>query len=217
MKSISLFTRRELLCHGLGIVGVGAGLRNFLWKSALAGNQHGGNGRILVVLQLSGGHDGLSAVVPYRNQHYQAARQTTCVGEQEVLKVDGDFGLHPNLKGCRGLLEQGKFAVLHGVGYPNPNRSHFKSMDIWHLGDSTARRYLDGWIGRYADQAYHGDANPMLTLAIGGERPLAIQGAEHPGLAVRQPDSFRYVAQSELGMSYSRLDRKSTRLNSSHL
>src|SRR5262245_4344293 len=210
MKSISLFTRRELLCHGLGIVGVGAGLRNFLWKSALAGNQHGGNGRILVVLQLSGGHDGLSAVVPYRNEHYQAARKTTRVSEQEVLKVDDDFGLHPNLKGCRELLEQGKFAVLHGVGYPNPNRSHFKSMDIWHLGDNTARKYLDGWIGLYADQAYRGDANPMLTLAVGGERPLAIQGTDHPGLAVRQPDSFCYVAESELGMSYSRLARMSS-------
>lgn len=208
MKSISLFTRRELLYQGMGIVGVGAAVPNFLLRTALAGDQATSSGRILVVLQLSGGHDGLSAVVPYHNEYYQRARKTTRISENEVLKVDDDFGLHPNLKSCRELLDQGKFGVLHGVGYPNPNRSHFKSMDIWHLGDNTARKYLTGWIGRYADEAYRGDANPMITLSVGGDKaPLAIQGQDHPGLSIRQPETFRYVAESQLGMSYTKLNR----------
>lgn len=211
MNSTPLYTRREWLCQGMGIVGIGAGVPGFLLQTALAGEKTKGDGRILVVLQLSGGHDGLSAIVPYANEHYQQARKVTRIGEQEVLKIDDQFGCHPHLKGCRALLDDGKFAVLHGVGYPNPNRSHFKSMDIWHLGDNTARKYQTGWIGRYADLAYRGDPNPTVTLAVGGEKtPLALQGEEHPGLSVRQPDTFRYAAAGQLGMSYDRLNRPET-------
>jgi uncharacterized protein (DUF1501 family) len=208
VKSIPIITRRDFLSQGLGIIGVGGAIPTFLLRSALAAPNAASDGRILVVLQLSGGHDGLSAVVPYRNEHYQKARPTTRISEQEVIKLDDDFGLHPNLKNCRELLDKGQFAILHGVGYPNPNRSHFKSMDIWHLADNTARAYTHGWIGRYVDRAYHGDPNPMLTLAVGGEKtPLAIQGADHPGLSIRQPESFRYAATAQIGESYQKLSR----------
>lgn len=210
MKPISIVTRRDFLSRGLGIIGVGGAIPNFLLRSALAAPATGASDRILVVLQLSGGHDGLSAVVPYRNENYQQARRATRIAEQEVLKLDEDFGLHPNLKGCRELFDQGQFAILHGVGYPNPNRSHFKSMDIWQLGDNTARQFTHGWIGRYADRAYRGDPNPMLTLAVGGEKaPLAIQGDEHPGLSIRQPESLRYIASAQIGESYQKLNRSS--------
>jgi uncharacterized protein (DUF1501 family) len=212
MKSIPIVTRRDFLTHGLGIVGVGAAIPTFLVRSALASPQLAANDRILVILQLSGGHDGLSAVVPYRNEHYQRARRTTRIAESEVLKLDDELGLHPNLKGCRNLLDQGQFAILHGVGYPNPNRSHFKSMDIWHLADNTARNYTHGWIGRYVDHAYRGDGTPTLTLAVGGEKaPLAIQGADHPGLSIRQPETFRYVAAGQVGESYRKLNQAAGR------
>ena len=208
MTSLSIVTRRHFLSQGLGIIGVGGAIPTFLLRSAVAAPRSPDDDRILVVLQLSGGHDGLSAVVPYRNEHYQKARPATRIGEQEVIRLDDDFGLHPNLKGCRDLLDQGQFAILHGVGYPNPNRSHFKSMDIWHLADNTSRRYTHGWVGRYADRAYAGDANPMLTLAVGGDKtPLAIQGADHPGLCIRQPENFRYVAAAQMGESYRKLNR----------
>jgi len=209
MPAIPIYTRRSFLSQGLGVIGVGAGIPTFLAQTSLAAAAPSGGDRALVVLQLSGGHDGLSAVVPYSNEHYQKARKATRIGESEVLRIDDEFGLHPNLKKCRELLEKGEFAALHGVGYPNPNRSHFKSMDIWHLGDNTARKYLQGWIGRYADQACRGDADPLVTLSVGGDKtPLAIQGAEHPGLSIRQPESFRYVAANQLGMAYRKLNRE---------
>jgi len=208
MASIPIFTRRDFLSQGLGIIGVGAGIPLFLARSSLAAAK-GADDRVLVVLQLSGGHDGLSAVVPICNEHYQKARRATRIGENEVLKIDDDFGLHPNLKKCRELLDKGQFAALHGVGYPNPNRSHFKSMDIWHLADNTARKYTQGWVGRYADEACRGDGDPMVTLAVGGDKtPLAIQGTEHPGLSIRQPESFRFVAAGQLGMEYRKLNRE---------
>src|SRR6187551_2709022 len=94
---IPIFTRRDFLSQGLGIIGVGAGIPLFLARSSLAAAKSDDE-RVLVVLQLSGGHDGLSAVVPFRNEHYQKARRATRIGENEVLKIDDDFGLHPNLK-----------------------------------------------------------------------------------------------------------------------
>jgi uncharacterized protein (DUF1501 family) len=208
MKAIPIVTRRDFLTQGLGIVGIGAAIPTFLLRSALAASRAADEDRILIVLQLSGGHDGLSAVVPYRNEYYQKARQTTRIAESEVIRIDDEIGFHPSLKGCRELLDQGQFAVLHGVGYPNPNRSHFKSMDIWHLADNTARNYTHGWIGRYVDRSYRGDTTPTLTLAVGGDKaPLAIHGADHPGLSIRQPETFRYVAAAQVGETYKKLSR----------
>lgn len=195
MSEIRIATRREFLTHGLGLIGVGATLPNFLINTALAAPQNAQPGeRILVVLQLSGGHDAQSAVVPYRNEFYLQNRQNTKIGANEVLKVNDDFGLHPNLKDCKELLDNGQFAAVVGASYPNPNRSHFTSMDIWHLADN-ARRNRYGWLGRYADTVFRGNRDPLLTLSIGGDKtPRALQGREHPGLAMGRAQDYRSIA-----------------------
>lgn len=195
MSEIRIATRREFLSKGLGIIGVSATLPNFLVNTAMSAPEPARVGeRILVVLQLSGGHDAMSAVVPYRNDHYIQYRQNTRIQANEVLKVNDDFGLHPNLKGCRELVDQGKFAAVVGASYPNPNRSHFTSMDIWHIADNT-RRQRYGWLGRYADAAFKGQRNPLVTLSVGGDRnPKALQGRENPGLSLGRSQDYRSVA-----------------------
>ena len=110
----------------------------------------GGNGHsnpTLVVLQLSGGNDFLNTVIPYGDPLYYDFRSTTGISEQEVLRIDNHFGMHPSMGPLHDLYELGNVAVINGIGYPDPDRSHFRSMDIWHtaVSDSIAP---DGWLGR---------------------------------------------------------------------
>ena len=108
-------------------------------------------GRKVIVIQLSGGNDGLNTVVPYRNDHYYKLRPGLAIPADQVLKTSDELGFHPALSGMKGLYDQGYLAVLNNVGYPNPDRSHFRSMDIWQTA-SDSDTYLDsGWIGRYLD------------------------------------------------------------------
>lgn len=200
MARIPVSTRREFLGGGLGLVAVGAAAPSFLVRTALAGPKAAAGEPILVVLQLSGGHDGLSAVVPYSDENYQKNRTATRIGADEVLKINDRIGLHPNLRGFRDLLDQGALTIVQGVGYPNPNRSHFSSMDIWHLADNEARTNSSetetsfGWIGKYCDHAFRGNKDAKLALAVGaGVAPLAIRGKEHPGLCFSAPSSYRYL------------------------
>jgi uncharacterized protein (DUF1501 family) len=213
MFDLHLATRRQFLTQGLGLIGVGAALPNFLIRTALAGPTAQPGEKVLVVLQLSGGHDGLSAVVPYGNDDYARNRRATRIAEKDVLKVTDALGLHPNLKKCKDLLDQHAFAVVQGVGYPNPNRSHFKSMDIWHYADNSGRPVSYGWIGRYADCAFRTDNDPAVTLAIGGDRaPRALQGQAHPGLSVQRPEAFRFFAERSaprVGQAYRKLGQLS--------
>lgn len=195
MAEIRIATRRDFLTQGLGLIGVGTVLPNFLVQTALAGPKAHAGQRVLVVLQLSGGHDGLSAVVPFGDDEYGRNRASTRIGEDEVHKLNDTIGLHPNLKGCMELLDQRAFAVVQGVGYPNPNRSHFKSMDIWHLGDNSGRGETNGWLGRYCDQVYKKSPDPKLAVAIGDDKsPLALRGADYSGISLQRLDTYRFLA-----------------------
>jgi uncharacterized protein (DUF1501 family) len=193
MSRLQITTRRAFLQQGLGVVGVGGVLPNFLIRTALAGPAAATGHKILVVLQLSGGHDGMSAVVPYAHEPYAKLRRATRIPTEQVIKLDAEVGLHPNLKGFKELLDKGLFAVVQGVGYPNPNLSHFEAMDIWHTADARGKGRAYGWLGRYCDHAFKGNLDPVLSISVGsGIAPLAIWGQEHPGLNFYQPDSFRY-------------------------
>ena len=89
---------------------------------------------MLVVVQLTGGNDGLNTVVPYADDGYGKLRPTLRIPTKELKKIDDKLGLHPSLSGLAGLLEDHALAIVQGVGYPNPNESHFRSMDIWQAG-----------------------------------------------------------------------------------
>lgn len=187
-------TRRGFLKTGLGIMGVGMGLPGYLVQTALAAPQAAGGERIMVVLQLNGGHDGLSELVPYGHKEYAEARKVTRIADAEVLKINDELGLHPNLKGFQALLKEGAFAAVPGVGYPNPNYSHFTSTDIWHMADPRGRALPHGWLGRACDQAFKGKSDPKLSVAVGSNRaPLALVGREYPGISFNDPESFKYT------------------------
>src|SRR5205807_89453 len=119
---------------------------------------------ILVVVQLSGGNDGLNTVIPWADDVYRKSRPSLAVAASRVLKIDDHVALHPSMQDFSKLLEDGRLGVVQGVGYPNPDRSHFSSMDIWHTARRDAAPFgvggssslvghrATGWIGRYLDR-----------------------------------------------------------------
>ncbi|HMO04757.1 MAG TPA: DUF1501 domain-containing protein [Kiritimatiellia bacterium] len=146
----------------------------------------GRDGPILVVVQLSGGNDGLNTVIPYTNDFYRKARPTLAVPARDVLALGGDVGLHPALAGFRSLYDDGLAAVVQGVGYPNPNRSHFRSMEIWHTAVDANRASNRGWLGRYFDNACAG-SDPTVAINLGKENPQAFAAKIPKGISY-QPE-----------------------------
>ena len=155
------------------------------------------NGRRLVVVQLGGGNDGLNTIVPYRNDLYYKARPTLGIREQSgVLALDKDLGFTPRMTRLKNLYDQGHVAVLNSVGYPNPDRSHFRSMDIWQSG-SAADQYLStGWLGRYLDSNCPACQVPYNGLEVDDTLSLAMKGELRKGLALKNPDKFHQLTKN---------------------
>lgn len=194
MTGVTSVRRREFLARGLGLVGVGAVIPSFLVRSALADTAGQPGERVAVLLQLGGGHDALSALVPYGHAEYGKARKATRINDDEVIKLNNELGLHPKLTGFKELFDQGAFAALPGIGYPNPNYSHFTAQDIYHTGDEQSASQPYGWVGRACDHAFQGNLDPKLAIAVGtGKTPRALMGKEHPGLSFNVPESYRYT------------------------
>ena len=162
--------RRDFLKFSALAVAATTGMPGFLARAAA---QAGGY-KTLVVIQLTGGNDGLNTLVPYSNGAYYAARPTIAIPSKDVLTLGPDLGMHPALKPLMGLWDAGQLAWMENVGYPNPNRSHFASMAIWHTADPTQAR------GRGLDRAdCREDRRSLLRLAISAPRtPLALRAAE---------------------------------------
>ncbi|MCW5758078.1 MAG: DUF1501 domain-containing protein [Phycisphaeraceae bacterium] len=175
--------------------------------------------RVLVVVQLSGGNDGLNTVVPYGADEYYRARRGIGIARGNVLELDGrqGLGLHPALAPMKELYDAGLCSVFQGVGYPNPNRSHFKSMDIWHTADTSGTG--EGWIGRYLDSECVGfgagesgsaqGAPPAIN--IGRTAPLAMQGRKVNPVSFENASVFRWLGEDhdrELKGEYDRLNRR---------
>src|SRR3954470_22677122 len=190
-------SRREFLARGLYGVGVGAGLPIFLSRTtaaltaqALQGTSMERNPeRILVVLELSGGNDGLNTVVPHGDPAYYRARPRIGIPAREVLKVTEQFGFHPSMVGFERLYKDGRMAVVHGCGYDHPSLSHFSSMSYWHTGVPNAGEPL-GWRGRLADD-HLSPATRNLIVNIGTSQSLAVRSGKHSPLVFDDPARFR--------------------------
>jgi uncharacterized protein (DUF1501 family) len=164
-------TRRDFLKTS-GLVAFGATVPTFLGRTALAADA-GKKDTILVVVQLTGGNDGLNTVIPYADAEYAKLRPTLKIPKEQVKKLNDSLGLHPALDGMAKLYEDGAMAVVQGVGYPNPSQSHFRSMDIWQAA-SMADALSEGWIGKALKHA----PNPAFHVAYKNEAaPLALAGA----------------------------------------
>ena len=171
-----MMSRRDLLIRSAGI-GLGTGMFSMggpapnLWRRAAAAAEPRADLPILVVVELTGGNDGLNTVVPFTDDIYHKSRPTLRIEPDKVLKLDDRVGLHPALKELHQLWDSGDLALIQGVGYPNPNRSHTRSMEIWQTG-VVGPAPVAGWLGRAAD------ANNTLKLCHVGPQsvPLAVQG-----------------------------------------
>jgi len=150
--------------------------------------------KVLIVVQLSGGNDGLNTVIPYRNDIYYRLRPTLGIPRENVLSLTDEIGLNPNLSGLKGLYDEGSLAVLNNVGYPNPDRSHFRSMDIWQSASSSADNWSDGWIGRFLDAQCNGCDKPVQALEVDDTLSLAMKGMHQKGLAFKDPDKLQAAA-----------------------
>lgn len=133
---------------------------------------------VIVVCQLSGGNDGLNMVVPFADELYYQARPTLAIGRDVVLKTDDDLGFHPDMVGVHKLFKDGKVAVVNNVGYPNSNRSHFKSMEIWQSASPDgALKY--GWVGRHLDaELAGGPLSPVAGIGLSTDKPRALNAAK---------------------------------------
>ena len=191
-------SRRDFLIKGMYGLGVSAALPVLLNRTsvALAAQALQGTSmemspeRILVVVELSGGNDGLNTVVPFGDDEYYRVRPNLGIRESEVLKIADGFGFHPSLVGFERLYKEGQMAVVHGCGYDNPSLSHFSSMGYWHTGVPNGGEPL-GWLGRLADGAYDHDAQGNRIVNIGTRQSLAVRSRHHPPLVFNDPRTFR--------------------------
>ena len=143
--------------------------------------------KVLVVLQLSGGNDGLNTVIPFRNDIYYKARPKIGIIKTQALSLTDEVGLHPALTGFKDLYDDGSLGILNSVGYPNPDRSHFRSMDIWHSASESDQYLYTGWLGRYLDAQCAGCDKPTHALEIDDVLSMALKGQEAKGIAMKDP------------------------------
>jgi uncharacterized protein (DUF1501 family) len=176
------------------MLALGATLPRFLIQPALARALAQPDDRVLVVLQLDGGNDSLSTLVPFGHKQYHEFRKATRIAESDVIKLNAELGLHPNLSGWKRLLDEGMFAAVQGIGYPNPNFSHFTATDAILMGDPRGRALSTGWVGRACDAGFPGNPDPKLAVAVGSSfgAALALRGQDHSGIQVNRPESFGY-------------------------
>jgi len=203
----NLHTRRQFLTTGLGMVSTLATAPSFLLSSTRALAQTRPDlsslpgvpdDRVLVVIQLSGGNDGLNTVIPFGQRAYHIARPQLAVDDKDVIKLDdvAGIGLHPSLAPLRELIGEGLCAIQQGVGYPNPNRSHFASMDIWHAGDTMESNHRGvGWLGKALDASLDPKTQDagLACISLGNEAPMAVQGRRIKPVTFERPEMFRWA------------------------
>src|SRR5438093_14623 len=160
---------------------------------ALTQTATGKDGTILVVLQMAGGNDGLNMVVPYADDVYYRSRPRLGLPADKVLKLDSYAGLNGKLIGLKSLFDEGHLGVVQGVGYPNPNRSHFRSTEIWQTASDATKFEKYGWLGRYFDNTCAG-CDPTVGVNIGRQMPQAFAAKKPIGVSLDNPQNYRFMS-----------------------
>jgi uncharacterized protein (DUF1501 family) len=191
-KTLSQLSRRDVLRAGLSGMSVAAGtaLRVGVFGRAAAAlaAEAESNGKILVVLELSGGNDGLNTLVPYADDAYYKLRPHIGIPKKSLRPIDDHFGFSRGMAGFERLYKDGKLAIVHGCGYENPSFSHFTSMAYWHTAaPNSGEQY--GWVGRLAD-AMAPAAPPNYLVNIGSQQSLAVRSRRHVPVVFDDPNKF---------------------------
>jgi uncharacterized protein (DUF1501 family) len=153
---------------------------------AMAMNQLSGF-KNLVIIQLSGGNDGLNTIIPFGNDIYYQKRKTIAINQTDIIKLNDIQGLNPNLSALKEIYDQGWMNIINSVGYPNPDRSHFRSMDIWQTGSDANQFLTTGWIGRYLDSNCQ---SSYSAIEVDDTLSLAMKGIKMKGIAVQDPNKL---------------------------
>jgi uncharacterized protein (DUF1501 family) len=154
---------------------------------------------ILVVLQLAGGNDGLNTIVPHGDDAYYKARPRLAVSKKSILTLNDAVGLAPQLAFLKASYDDGRLAIVQGVGYPNPNRSHFRSTEIWECATDAGKVSKTGWLGRYFDNQCAGLAvpDPTVGVAVSREQPQAFFAEKNSGISLSSPQAYRWASDKD--------------------
>jgi uncharacterized protein (DUF1501 family) len=204
---INQLKRRDFLRAGLvfgaGAAGLAAGyaaVPDAFARAVYAAKSNGvSNDRVLVMIQLAGGNDGLRTVVPLQDTRLHDLRpKLAAMSVDAALPITGDLGLNQNLKGIKALWDQGKVAIVEGVGYPNPTFSHFESIRIWETGDPS-RRQVDGWLGRTLARSYDSFGHPLTGCACGAtDVPGALRDLQATLTVINNQKAFGFTGGTEV-------------------
>jgi uncharacterized protein (DUF1501 family) len=172
-----MYSRRAFLqtTAGLSFVSLAGGVSPLLARAGELSADADRNDHVLVVVELAGGNDGLNTVIPFENPLYYKNRPTLGVAKDEVVRLSDQLGLHPRMAPLGELFREGRVAVVQGVGYPEPDRSHFRSMEIWHTASTQKRPPTAGWLGRLLDSTAGAADSQFAGLSLTGSLPQALR------------------------------------------
>ena len=213
---MSMLSRRIFIHDGFKVVSLGLAMPHIFTRAVQAAGEEAGQApsvlhspdqqannpfanRTLVVVQMAGGNDGLNTVVPYNDPVYLQNRRNTGIAEDQVLKLDDRFGLHPAMGGMKSLWDQGKLSIVHGVGYPNPSFSHFRSMDIYQTANPEGKAD-EGWLAKLVKGSVDRRGHPFAGFAAGGTLPPALMSPDYPIPAVSNVDNYRILPDPRYAM-----------------
>lgn len=188
-----LINRRKFLQSGS--LATGSFMFPKFLKAFESSNPFADGNKVLVVFQLSGGNDGLNTVIPIGNDIYYRERPGLSIAKNKSLTLNAEAGLHPSLTNLKDLYDEGNLAILNNVGYPNPDRSHFRSMDIWQTACNSNEYLNSGWLGRYLDAQCAGCSKPTQVLEIDDMLSLTLSGEQMKGLALKDPKRLYETSQ----------------------
>jgi uncharacterized protein (DUF1501 family) len=211
---MSSTSRRSFLRHSAAastLISTGTlTVPSFLAQSARAAdNRSSSTDRVLVVVQLLGGNDGLNTVIPHNHDGYLRGRRALRLPSAQVLKVTDDIGLHPGMGQAAKLLENGRLSIIQGVGYPNPDRSHFRSMEIWETARPGTVDLDTGWLGRVLDAHPAPAGADLPALNVGNRRSLALEAESVETPALESLDQYRLRLTGDAAERQARRDKLS--------
>jgi uncharacterized protein (DUF1501 family) len=213
---MSMLSRRIFIHDGFKVVSLGLAMPHIFTRAAQAAGEEAGHepsvlhspdqqannpfaNRTLIVVQMAGGNDGLNTVVPFNDPVYLQNRRNTGIAEDQVLKLDDRFGLHPAMGGMKSLWDQGKMSIVHGVGYPNSSFSHFRSMDIYQTANPEGKAD-EGWLAKLVKGSVDRRGHPFAGFAAGGTLPPALMSPDYPIPAVSNVDNYKILPDPRYAM-----------------